>query len=219
MFAQNKPYQPARPTNLGLVAELAYIKGSSEGVLVHLFDGKRKDKISKQDSLNIISSYNEVYLLVNPLILQLEADITLHPCMHGYKKLDKLLKKHAIDYFSTKDSVSIKNKPIEPYIEVLKKASKASLKIADQALKFSQDNDEKSPTKSWSDVLTPISTIGGIVSTGVGTFKTIQDTRGAKVSSIYKIVDALKLSAPSELLSNTAKTDSSKTATSGTAKP
>jgi hypothetical protein len=193
MFAQD------RPTNLGLVAELAYIKSASEWNLVHYFSSQ-KNKISKDDSLKAISRYNQVCFLINPLILQLEADITLHISMHNYKKLDKLLKK------DSQEAVSTKNKDMLPYLNTIKKASTASQKI------------EGENTKAITETLAIITSISSILSTNVGTFKNIQDMKVSRASSICKILETLKLSAPSELL-NTLKTDASKTTAGSTPKP
>jgi hypothetical protein len=155
---------------LGLISELSHLKYESEMTLVQ--------GIHRKDSTVTVQNYYKVFTLVNSMILQLEADIKSSNCLRTYKKLDKLLKKSHINDCNSKDFV------VQSYVTTLRQAS----------------NVWNKNEKSFTGIVSGVSSVADILETFVGIHKTIENVKSTKVGGICDLLDAVKLAGYSEIL-------------------
>jgi len=87
VYAQNERLQ-----HLGLISELVYIKYSSEAIANTAFDSLKLNLVDT----TLISLYYTTRIMVDQMVLQLEADMKVNNSIRYYKQLDKLLTKNIL---------------------------------------------------------------------------------------------------------------------------
>jgi hypothetical protein len=178
--------------HLGLVYELATIKYSSEAnIAILLSYDKDSDNIQ-----SVLTVYSHLSTIINPLILQLQADIASQNSVSEYKKLDNLLKENTVDKCHSR------NNTIQNYIEALQAASLTRDSLVNTINSIlSPTPSDTLETATLETALPLISSAIGIVSTGVSIANTINSMETAKVNAVSAILEKLKLSSVSDLLS------------------
>jgi hypothetical protein len=181
----------------GLVSQIAVIKCSAESNLIRYFSfsNKRCPK-DGNDSLQMLTYYNNIYLILNPLICQIEADMSSRNSTCLFLKLDKFLKNNSLN------DNNLPNKKIKFYLAGLKKAYSAdSLFKCKVDEYFNQTSNSKSLTAITS-LIGIASTVSDIFEAGTGALSDLEDIRKNKVNTTVAILEKLKLSPTFELYYN-----------------
>lgn len=170
---------------LGIIAELAYIKYSSENYLWSVINKSptKPDNESEVKALNnqkaeAIKKYLNVKMAYDQILLQLATHLKQKNNLRVYKKLDDELTIHTMSEIST----NLNDKESNKYASALKNAYNLYKSLIPQ---------EPLVLTSFADV--GLSDITGIITLGIDTIKDARDFRAKKVELICNILDSLRL--------------------------
>ncbi len=165
--------QKEKLERLGFISELVYIKYSSEAILNSVDDSLHQNPIDTK----LIPLYNITRIMVDQLVLQLEADMKVNNSTRYYKQLDKLLTKNNLyDLDIDQEKGKIKS-----YIIGLLQINKAHNNLL---------NNYQGKSRLLKEGLTEAIDIWNVVNTII---KQHSEAKASKVAAICTILDSLRL--------------------------